>query len=116
MKTLIIVLMLLFATVAYCADVVQIADIRDANSKWSNWTVQAVTWDTAVVPDIPDGSSTTTKSLQSWYFPMADGWHKATFTRTKLGEYGIRWSADGIIWSDSTPLTILKPGNAQNGK
>lgn len=116
MKTvLFIIILTLYATVAFGADVVQIATTRDANGNWINPVVQAVTWDTTVYLTIADGKSTSTTSLQRWAFPVDGGWLKATFTRNILGEYGIRWSHDGELWSEWSPHTIIKPGNPRSG-
>lgn len=117
MKTIIVSLILMFlVTSVYCADVVQIATTRDASGKFNNWVVQVVTWDATPVTDIPDPYATSNNALQIWYFPTSDTeWLKATFLRPILGPYGMRWSRDGLIWSDPAVCVILKPGKPQGG-
>lgn len=114
MKKLFICLLfigLLLSNICFSADVVQISDTRDATGKFNNWVNQVVTWDTTAVVSIPDSSSVSYTALQLWMFPITDNtWVKGSFIRSVLGEYGIRWSRDGIIWSDVSVCSILKPG------
>jgi hypothetical protein len=114
MKTLLIIILLLFATMSYGADVVQIATTRDVTGTWNNWVVQAVTWDTVNVATIGDHIPVSTKVLQTWYFPIDTGWLKATFSRTLLGVYGLRWSRDGELWSNAESVAIENPANARS--
>ena len=116
MRTIILTIaIMLLASMAFAADIVQIATTRDASGNWDNPVEQVMTWDATIYPTIADGRSTSTTSLQHWAFPVEGGWLKATFTRIILGEYGIRWSRDGVLWSEWQAHTILKPGKPRAG-
>ena len=106
-----IIVLLLLASICYPADIVQIATTRDTTGHFNNWTVQTVTWDTTIYTDIPDSYAVSYKVLQTWAFPISEmEYLKATFTRSTLGEYAIRWSRDGVIWSDVSVGIIQRPG------
>jgi hypothetical protein len=125
MKTLFIVIMLLFATMGYCADIVQIATTRDANDKWINWIDQTVTWD-SIVYTTPRGDSNpvSTTAIQTWAFPIlgTNAWLKAIFTRSIIGHYGIRWTRDGDLpdtqrlYSEAETHIIQAPAKPSHGK
>jgi hypothetical protein len=104
-------MLLLLTSTVFAVDVVQVSVVRDSSGQWINPTPQVVTWDVTVYTTVGDPKSTSTTSLQHWAFPFDDGWIKASFNRPILGEYSIRWSRDGELWSDWNSHTIIKPGN-----
>lgn len=117
MRIIIAILILLFiSTFALAENVVQIATTRDTSGVWNNWIPQAVTWDTTVVAIIQDHYAMSYKALQTWMFPVEGGYIKATFKRLILGEYAIRWSIDGELWSDANSVIILSPKTPKAGK
>lgn len=113
MKYVIAIFFCLFyiALSAFSENIVQIATTTDTTGHWNNWAAQAVTWDNTVVADVPDHQPSSTKALQTWHFPVTNGFISATFIRKILGVYAIRWSQDGELWSEPTSVIILKPGN-----
>ena len=117
MKKIILIIALLMyslTAMAFAADVVQIATTRDDSGKWDNWVAQAVTWDATVLVDAPDHNSISLKSLQTWLFPVGTGFITATFDRPILGKYALRWSRDGIFFSEPAMVEIQKPKPGQN--
>ena len=117
MRLIMVILILLFvSTVALAENVVQIATTRDATGVWNNWIAQAVTWDLTVVQIIADHYAISYKVIQTWYFPAESGFIKGTFNRNILGEYAIRWSVDGGLWSEAESVTILQPEKPKAGK
>lgn len=111
-----IVLLLVFTQISFCTDIVQISDTRNDAGQWINWIEQEVTWDSTIITNIPDHYPISTKAIQTWAFPVENGWIKATFSRTILGVYALRWSHDALLWSDSESVSIQKPGNPHNNK
>lgn len=116
MRYIIIGLLMLFVVININADVVQIATTRDATGNWNNWLPQMVTWDTTVIAITQDHYAMSYKALQAWMFPVEGGYIKATFKRLILGEYAIRWSIDGELWSDANSVIILSPKTPKAGK
>jgi hypothetical protein len=92
----------------YSADIVQIATTLDSTGHCNNWTILTVTWDTIIYTDVPDHIPTSTKSLQTWMFPIDNGYLKATFIRS-VGIYWIRWSRDGVIFSEPNSIEVRRP-------
>lgn len=117
MKIVMVILILLFiSTLALAENVVQIATTRDNAGIWNNWIAQAVTWDLTVVQIIADHYAMSYKVIQTWYFPIESGFIKGTFNRNVLGEYAIRWSTDGGLWSEAESVIILQPAKPKAGK
>lgn len=111
MKYLTVVFLVLIFAVsnAIAQGVVQISTERNAEENFVTWTELTVTWDSDVVSTVPDHRGVDDDSLQEWYVVTAGGWLLFSFVRAEVGEYAIRWSPDGTIWSIPAVVTIIPP-------
>lgn len=130
MRRLLVLIFVLLCSAAYAQDpaVVQIATERDANGKYINPTLQAVTWDTELTAEIGDHWPIGEPGIQEWYIYVYDdsdptlpykdreilGYRKFTFDRQALGVYAIRYHLAGDVDSmtDWSAVVVTKKGKA----
>jgi len=90
---------------------VQLSTERDATGHFTNWQPLEVTWDATLVADVPDHNATDDDATQEWYVPISETeWQMFTFKRGQKGEYAVRWSKDGELWSDAAACRIIVRG------
>lgn len=115
MRYLIVVFLvgLFSVSLASAQGVVQLATERDAETgDFIDWAEIPVTWGSEVVTAVADHRGTDDDSLQEWYVPVAGGWLLFSFIRSQFGEYAVRWSQGGNLWSDLAVVVIISPGAA----
>lgn len=113
-KVVFVVMFSLISFTTFAQDRVQISSERDEEGKFTNWSDLTVDWEADVVTVVPDHSGSDMDSLQEWFVPVSGGWKFFKFTRTELGEYAVRWSRDGTLWSKPGVCEIKEPESPQH--
>lgn len=126
---LITVLLLFFSVSAFAQYAFQITTERDVDGKCINW--QDITADVTytmntdgtkqVFADHPDSDSLENDDLQEWYaYAPQSGFYLVSFSFTgvglvfgpseKLVQYWLRYSKDGVLFSEADDCIVMKPG------
>lgn len=94
---------------------------RDAQGKWTNWTPLTVVWDAAPTPaeSVPDHMGIDDDAQQDWYTPFTSvetvTWYKFTFMVDQTGEYAVRLSMAGVLWTEPASCTVKSPAPPRHG-
>lgn len=114
LKKLLVLICLFFLLFSISASsqtqIIQLSEERDPGSRiFINWTELIVVWDTEVVTSIPDSNPVDDDILQEFYAVVEDGWKRFSFQRVKRGEYAVRYSGDGQLFSEPAVVRCILP-------
>lgn len=128
MKWFIVLVFFLIATTAFAEYSFQMTTERDTNGKCINW--QDIAADVTytlnpdatkqVFTDTPDKTALDDDDLQEWYVDAdVPGFYLVSFSFSAVGltisnnikylQYWFRYSKDGVLFSDSDAVVVMKP-------